>query len=152
MPAKSLDVMPGVGIGGVRFGMRPEQIAKLIDEPTKWEDWMGGNLNDAILFHGLRFHFDRFDSHGPLVDSSLTELFICGREDALLYGRPLHDWTKRQISAHMASIGLLVAHNTNGDIDVANPIIGMSFDRENRLVWLELEASARSNKTDRTMP
>ena len=65
-----LDVIPGQGIGPVRLGMRPAEVLAVFFEPQVYEDWMGGNLNDALRFHGLRFHFTDCDARAPLPHPS----------------------------------------------------------------------------------
>jgi hypothetical protein len=67
-----LDIHPGVGIGPIRHGMRPAEVLAVFPEPQVYEDWMGGNLNDALLFRGLRLHFSKCDSRAPLADSTLN--------------------------------------------------------------------------------
>ncbi len=67
-----LDIHPGEGIGLVRFGMRPAEVLALFSEPQVYEDWMGGNLNDALLFHGLLLHFNECNRSGPLPSSTLS--------------------------------------------------------------------------------
>ena len=74
-------------------------------EPQQYEDWMGGNLNDALLFHGLIFTFDRCDSHGPLPHALLDRIDIHGREDADLFGQPLGTWTKDALVARLKNEG-----------------------------------------------
>ena len=122
--------------------MAPAEVRALLTEPLTYEDWMGGNLNDALCFHGLRLHFDRFDSHGPLPDSSLVELCICGRDDAVLFDQPLFGWSKTLIGDHLQQIGLSPQFPDNGDIDVAEPYMGMSFGADDRLVWFETNGLA----------
>jgi hypothetical protein len=53
-----LELYPGEGIGLVRIGMSPAEVLAVLDEPQVYEKWMGGNLNDSLLFRGLLFHFD----------------------------------------------------------------------------------------------
>lgn len=76
-----LDVLPGVGIGTIRFGMRCDEVLALIDEPSCHEEWMGGNLCDALLYHGLRLHFSEYNSDGPLP-----------------VGRIIYLWSRRRCS------------------------------------------------------
>ena len=64
-----LDIQLGVGIGQIKLGMHPDDVVEAFAEGQICEHWMGGNLNDAILFHGLRLHFDKCSAAGPLADS-----------------------------------------------------------------------------------
>jgi hypothetical protein len=84
---KRLDIYPGVGIGPIRHGMRPADVMNVISEPQVYEEWMGGNLNDALLFRRLCLHFTACDSHAPLPDSTLNLIVIQQRPDAYLFDR-----------------------------------------------------------------
>lgn len=92
-----LDIHPGLGIGPIRHGMLPAEVLAAFPEPQVYEPWMGGNLNDALLFRGLRLHFSECDSRGPLPDSSLNWVVIHQRPDAFLFGRPVGEWTKESV-------------------------------------------------------
>jgi len=37
--------------------MRPNEIVSVFTEPQMYEEWMGGNLNDSLLFQGLILGF-----------------------------------------------------------------------------------------------
>src|SRR5262249_52943046 len=100
-----LEIHPGEGIGLVRMGMSPAEGLAVWDEPQVYEDWMGGNLNDALLFRGLRFHFDECDRQGPLPRSRLTWVVVHRRDDTLLFGRPVGDWTRDGILQELRQRG-----------------------------------------------
>jgi hypothetical protein len=61
-----LEIIPGIGIGPVQRGMSPPQVLEALPEKHQYEEWMGGNLNDSLLFHGLIFSFDKCNPAGPL--------------------------------------------------------------------------------------
>lgn len=63
-----LDILPWTGLGPLRFGMKPNEVRRAFDEDQVYEDWMGGNLNDSLLYRGLILGFDKEDSRGPLKD------------------------------------------------------------------------------------
>jgi hypothetical protein len=135
--ARRLDIHPGEGIGPIRLGMRPAEARAVLQEPTVCEDWMGGNLNDALLFHGLRLHFSDCDSSAPLPDSTLDWIVIHQREDAYLFDRPVSEWTKDAVMRELRARGYDVQTPLNGDVEVARKI-NMSFDDEGRLIWVEM--------------
>src|SRR5205823_4384318 len=113
-----LDIHPGVGIGPIRHGMRPAEVMAVSPEPQLYEDWMGGNLNDALLFQGLRLHFSECDSRAPLPDSTLNWVVIHQRPDAFLFGRPVGEWTKQSVLAELRARGYDAQTPPNGDVDV----------------------------------
>jgi hypothetical protein len=132
-----LDIHLGEGIGPIRHGMRPAEVHAVFPEHLIYEDWMGGNLNDALLFHGLRLHFSECDSSAPLPNSTLYWTVIHQREDAFLFDRPVSDWTKEEIMRELRTHGYEVLTPPNGDVEVDQKI-GMSFDDDRRLIWVEV--------------
>jgi hypothetical protein len=98
---------------------------------------MGGNLNDALLFQGLRLHFSEFDSRAPLPDSTLNWIVIHQRPDAYLFGRSIGDWSKASILQYLRARGYEVQTPPNGDVDVYRQL-GLSFDNVGSLIWVEI--------------
>ena len=135
--AGRLDIHPGEGIGPIRHGMRPGELLAAFLEPQVYEDWMGGNLNDALFFHGLRLHFSNCDARTPLPSSTLNWIVIHQREDAYLFGRPVGEWTKDSVLQELRARGYDGQTPPNGDAEVPQQV-GMSFDDDGRLVWAEV--------------
>lgn len=119
------------------MGMRPSEVLAAFGEPQVYEHWMGGNLNDALLFHGLRLHFTDCDAHAPLTDSTLNWVVIHQREDAHLFDRRMTEWTKETILEELWDRSYAVETPPNGDVDVPGQL-GMSFGEGERLIWVEL--------------
>lgn len=134
---KRLDIHPGSGIGPIRRGMRPAEVQAVFREPQVYEEWMGGNLNDALLFHGLTLHFNECDSRAPLPNSTLVSVVIHQREDAYLFGRRVSEWTKDAVIPAARYRGYDVQTLPNGDVEIPG-YLGMSFDDEGRLIWVEV--------------
>lgn len=132
-----LDIHLGEGIGPVRLSMTPAEVLTVFDEPQVHEDWMGGNLNDALLFHGLRLHFSKCDARAPLPSSTLNWIVIHQREDAFLFDCPVSEWTKESILRELRSRGYAPETPPNGDIEVPYKL-SMSFEDDGRLVWVEI--------------
>ncbi len=133
-----LDIQLGVGIGQIKLGMHPDDVVEAFAESQICEHWMGGNLNDAILFHGLRLHFDKCSAAGPLADSRLCWIVVHQREDAHLFDRPTSDWTKEGILQRLIEEGYTPQTPENGDVEVPG-YVGLSFNKDGRLIWLELD-------------
>jgi protein-S-isoprenylcysteine O-methyltransferase Ste14 len=132
-----LDIHPGEGIGHIRLGMRPAQVLAMLPEPQVYEDWMGGNLNDALLFHGLCLQFDRCDSRAPLPDSTLSSVIVHQREDAYLFDRLMGEWTKEGVLKELRARGYNPQASPNGYVDVPRKL-SLSFDEEGRLVLVNI--------------
>ena len=65
-----------VGIGAVRFGMRPSQVKELLGQTMTWEEWMNGNINDALYYPGIILFFDDHRAEGPTADSRLEQVAV----------------------------------------------------------------------------
>ena len=53
--------------------MHPKQVKDFMGVKTVYEDWMGGNLNDALFYPGIIIGFNDCDSDEPLPDSEVIE-------------------------------------------------------------------------------
>lgn len=117
--------------------MRPAEVLAAFPEPQVYEDWMGGNLNDALLFRGLRLHFSKCNSSEPLLNSTLNWVVIHQRPDAFLFDRPVGEWTKESVLAELRVRGYDAQTPSNGDVDVDGQL-GLSFEDNGRLIWVEV--------------
>ena len=132
-----LVVNPGRGLGPIKLGMSPAEVLSHVDEEQAYEEWMGGNLNDALTFRGMRLHFDKCDSHGPLEDSKLTWIVIKDRDNVSLFGSSMASWTRDAIIEELNSRGFDVEQSDNGDVDVLG-VIGFGFSKTKHLNRLEI--------------
>jgi hypothetical protein len=135
-----MEVLPNVGIGALRFGMNPTEVRALLQEKESYEDWMGGNLNDSLLYRGLIIGFDECDSNGPLTQSRFRELRLNRRDDAVIWGRNLFDWTKAAITDHLEHSGLPYRLSACGDVSVPDSSLLLAFDESGRLEYIEMWA------------
>ena len=94
---------------------------------------MGGNLNDALLFRGLRLHFTECNSRAPLPDSTLNWVVIHQRPDVFLFYRPMTEWTKDTILEELLARGYAAETPPNGDLEVSRQLT-MSFDEDGWLI------------------
>jgi hypothetical protein len=138
-----MDVIPDVGIGPVRFGMSPAEVIACFPEEQKYEDWMGGNRNDSLLYHGLIFGFDRCDSVGPLAQSTLVEITVFDREDARLWEQKISDWSKEGVIEYLERNGIPCEIQESGDLLVRPQSLSLSFSKFDRLVNVETWARDR---------
>lgn len=131
-----LEIKPGVGIGPVQLGMRLKRVVAVFKEEQVHEAWMGGNLNDAITFHGIRFHFSKFNASGPMRCARLEIIVVNQREDAVLFGRIMTEWSKEEIYQRLREENWDPEKLDNGDVCTVKPYLEMSFV-EDKLIWLE---------------
>ena len=125
-----LDIIPGVGIGSIARGSSARDVVATVSEQEQYEDWMGGNNEDARLFHGLMFWFGR-------EDDRLHTIVVYGREDATLFGQPLAFWTRDSIRQRLRDEGYAVESLSNGDLGVKGKL-ELSFDPDGELTRAEV--------------
>jgi hypothetical protein len=121
--------------------MRPVEVHRVFTEQQQYESWMGGNLNDAMLFRGLRLHFDACNEKGPLVNSRLNLIVIHERQDVDLFGRPIGEWTREHLVQELQANGIAFDLPKTGDV-LVHPGMALSFNAEGQLVWIEIEEDA----------
>jgi hypothetical protein len=88
------EIKPLEGLGDIKFGMSPKEVDEKMNEGQVWENWMGGNRNDSLMYRGIIFMFDDCNSSAPLENSKLTDIDIYNREDIFLFGKLLNEWTQ----------------------------------------------------------
>ena len=134
------EFFPFHGLGPLRFGMTPNDVRTALDEPELYEDWMGGNLNDSLLYRGLICGFDRYDAFGPLADAALTELlvFVPHRGEPLLWGRPLVEWSATSVRTHAASLSIPLETGPTGSLSSLALGIGWGFASNGLLERIDL--------------
>lgn len=71
-----MELEPGKGLGPIKFGMTPKEVMSIMGEEQTYESWMGGNLNDSLLYPGIIIKFDSCNSEGPLDNSKVDEIQI----------------------------------------------------------------------------
>lgn len=86
--------------------MTPAEVLANFPEVEAFEEWMGGNLNDALLFREMVFLFDEVESTGPLPDSKMTDFLVRRREEVCLLGTPLSWWTVENAAAILHREGI----------------------------------------------
>lgn len=148
---QQLEIQPGVGIGTVRFGIRPaEVIAALVNVNLGKSNWRGGNLNDCLLYRDILFAFDLCDAHGPTPDARLNFIVVRPRNDVRLFGRKIDQWSRSELYDYLHCQGLLVTREPCGDLCVKSPYAGISFDESWNVNWVEIapqfKPGARSNE------
>ena len=77
-------VDPKIGFGPMRFGMSPAQVRDLLPEEQTYEECLGGNLNDSLLYRGLIIGFDACDANGLLAESRFCELRLNRRPEVFI--------------------------------------------------------------------
>ena len=130
-----MEIIPKQAIGPFKFGMTPEEVRASVEEPETYEDWMGGNLNDSILYRGLILGFDKYYASGPLPGSKLIEFNVRDRSDASIFGRQFSEWSWLDLKKYLdsAQIEFNINRTSSSEMDVDVPALNLqiSFENEN---------------------
>jgi hypothetical protein len=132
-----LDLILEESVGPARFGQTPAQVVSVMNEGELYEDWMGGNLNDSLLFRGLVLGFDRCDARGPLPESRLVEARVKGRPGARIFGKRVDAWTRQDLLKFLRQQGYDV-RDSPPDVNVPSIGLGLSFDEQGILDYVEI--------------
>ncbi len=139
-----MDVIPNIAVGPVRFGMKPSEVMAHFPEEQLYEDWMGGNLNDSLLYRGIIFSFDEHNSVGPLANSQLVEIRMHGREDVVLCGQLIGTWTKETIISYWDENDLAYEYHDNGHVSIPSLSLVLSFDSQEQIEYLVMWESVEN--------
>jgi len=137
-----MEIIPNIGLGHLRFGMSPTQVRALFEEPETYEEWMGGNLNDSLLYKGLIIEFDGHDAYGPLAHSKFCGVRINERVDAVIFGQRLLDWSRSALIDRLEHESVSYILEPSGDVSVAELSLAFSFSDIDQLIFVELWAPA----------
>ena len=132
-----MEIIPNIGLGSLRFGMSPKHVRSLLHEPETYEDWMGGNLNDSLLFKGLILEFDVCDAYGPLARSKFRGARIHKRDDLVIMGKSLFDWSKSAVIDRLGQESISYSLHPNGDMTVPAWSLAFSFEDNDQLIYLQ---------------
>jgi hypothetical protein len=126
-----------VGVGAVRFGMNPSQVKKLLGDTLVWEEWMGGNLNDAIYYQGIVLFFDDHESVGPRTHSRLEQVAVRPTYPAKWRGVLLADLT-RDLIASLLGAAAKRRDYPNGNSAILGPRFHSMFGQDGHLLELSV--------------
>lgn len=119
-----MDIHPNKGIGSIAFGMNPAAVKELMGSDLIYEEWMGGNLNDALFYSDLIIGFNDCDSDAPLPDSRVVEFRANGSGRINFNGHALVDLS-REYLASMVVQGCEAKLDKNRDVIFEE--LGLSF-------------------------
>jgi hypothetical protein len=106
MDLSSMEIHPKHGIGDITFGMSPDQAQLIMNEPSTYERWMGGNLNDALTYSGLVLRFDKQNAVGPLPTAQLKEIWADNSRAFTFYDRIFWDEDRTELELILIDLGV----------------------------------------------
>jgi len=117
--------------------MTPAEVLRVFPEEQRYEDWMGGNRNDALPYHGLIFGFNECNAAGPIERSRLVEVTIFGREDARLWGQRMSDWSRVSVTEYLERNNIRFELQESGNVLVRSLSLSLSFSELDGLEYVE---------------
>ena len=85
----TIEIIPGKGFGHILLGMSLTEARKMSEEHSQWASWMGGNLNNSVVYDGVVAHCS---------ENVIDQIHVRGREDAILFGMPITSLTREVLT------------------------------------------------------
>ena len=141
-----LEIQLDGGLGPIEPGMHPAQVRALLPEPHYFEPWMGGNLDDSLLYRGLVLEFSSSDGSEPPPDSHLVAVRLRAgrRPETRLLGRELRHWTRQSLLAELLIRGIAVGPAASDEEALRNAADqGRQFEEETTGIIRSLHAAGQ---------
>lgn len=120
------EVFPLVGVGLLRFGMTPSQIASIRGPDQQYEEWMGGNLNNFMFYRGILIGFDGDNPESPTESSKVVMFQVRCDAGVRLFGAELNDLSKSEALALFQMRRIRVLESNQAFVRI--PSLGMQLD------------------------
>ena len=127
-----LNLNIGQGIGSVQFNMTPLDVQSRFGSKYRGENWMGGNLNDSLLYGDLILTFDECNSIGPLSNSKLVFIKTNASSQILLQGKALSAITRDELLSK-SLLGHFGEKNQNLHVEFDQLGLGFNFNTDGTL-------------------
>ena len=132
-----MEIHPNKGIGNIEFGMSPGAVKEIMGSDLVYDEWMGGNLNDALFYSDLVVGFNDCDEDEPLPDSEVVEFRANGSKRINFNGIALADLTRSCLAA-MVVQGVEAKIDKNQDVIFQELGISFGFDENGFVCILEM--------------
>jgi len=142
LSAGDMEILPNIGLGPIRFGMNPSQVQAVPGPDRAYEPWMGGNLNDSLLYPGLIIGFDNCDGRGPLRDSKLVEFRINKEADVTFLGKPVFGMPEHGLLQSLARHKIRFERNQSSYL-LPDLHMELDFDDNGRVTLIEFSGGVR---------
>lgn len=139
-----MELMLHKGVGQIEFGMSPAQIKAIMgDDLSIAEDWMDGNLTDALLYPRMVLLFDEEHESYPTEDSQLVAIWIYLKEDITFQGQSLFNWYKHEFQNYLQSNNIFYEEVFEADADfliIAEYNLEVRFDKDHKIDYVGMFA------------
>jgi hypothetical protein len=136
-----MEILPNIGLGPIRFGMNPSQVQAVLGSDRTYEPWMGGNLNDSLLYPGLIIGFDNCDDRGPLKNSKLVEFRINEKADVTFLGKPVFGMLQNELLQSLVRHKIRCERNQSSYL-LPDLHMELDFDDNGRVTWIEFSGES----------
>jgi hypothetical protein len=144
--SKSLNINIGQGIESVKFNMTPLEVQAKFGNKYRGEEWMGGNLNDSLLYGDMILTFNECNSAGPLPSSKLVFIKTNASSQILLQGKALSEITRDELLSK-SLLGQFGEIDDNLHVEFDRLGIKFNFDLDGKLNEFYVWAPKVHNKT-----
>jgi len=132
-----MEIYPNKGIGNIEFGMNPGAVKEAMSSDLVYEEWMGGNLNDALFYSDFIVGFNDCDEDEPLPDSKVVEFRANGSKRITFNGIALASLTRGKL-ASMVVQGIEATIDKNQDVIFQELGVSFGFDENGSVCILEM--------------
>ncbi|MCP4491158.1 MAG: hypothetical protein GY820_28155 [Gammaproteobacteria bacterium] len=132
-----MEIYPNKGIGNIEFGMSPQSVREIMGSDLVYEEWMGGNLNDALFYSDLIVGFNDCDGDEPLPNSRVVEFRANASERVKFNGVALANLSRTEL-ASMVVQGVKAVVDKNQDVIFQELGVSFGFNENGSVCILEM--------------
>jgi hypothetical protein len=125
-----MEIIPNIGLGQLRFGMSPSEVQAVLGCHQSYEPWMGGNLNDSLLYPGLIIGFNKCDK--------LDEFTIKEKADVTFLKKPLFGMLENELVQTLGQHSIRSEKYHTGYL-LPDLHMELDFDERGRVAWVVFE-------------
>ncbi len=133
----SMEIYPNKGIGNIEFGMNPG-VREIMGSDLAYEEWMGGNLNDALFYSDLIVGFNNdCDGDEPLPNYRVVEFRANASERVKFNDVVLANLSRTEL-ASMVVQGVKAVVDKNHDVIFQELGVSFGFNENGSICILEM--------------
>jgi len=129
-----MDILPGVGVGEIKFGMLEPDVISILGKPDeiKEDEYASGSGDIYRMLSYFSLNLDlSFDKEDDFKLGSIT---ISGH-DFRLFGQKLFDKPMNLVKSFVSKIGHEIPKHEDFTIDDSDPRICLDYDTLGMLFW-----------------
>ncbi|MBV1922276.1 MAG: hypothetical protein KUG73_16490 [Pseudomonadales bacterium] len=133
------EVILSKGLGELKFGMRPNDVERILGSDQSFEEWMGGNLEGFYFYKGLLIGFSGGDDERPNENSGVCIFTVKPVHELILWDANISVLTDKEIRRLMESNGVEYKLLSDSIIQSTSGKLQFNFDATGKLDELYFE-------------